>query len=469
MISNKTRNAILDKFGKPNPSILESQNVIDTSISPIESDIGNDLQISIDSINTIDRNVINNTNNNNIIYKGLEILDTDEPSLQVGNNIIIVLYNKLSNNKNSLLLFGLQKKDDNLSFPIIKYDKKEKPSKFILNKLSLALKNYYEPKFYYNGFLKQNNKTYMFVECDFTLKYQAFKASADDQWWFALVSEIVNNQSMLYHFPIDKSVTQLFLENTKLCYLVDNTGKILETPNVGYYGDYYKRITYAAALGQRKEDAYAGLGPYYYFNSYPRAARYAIWTEDFKPMKIGDTFITDNRGNTTNWKDNGRYTKGGIVRFAIFTGKHNMFLNRASDPDDRSEMTKYLIEKDPYWKGSKKVRDPDGKWTKKYDSVGLGNKKYVSKSFDLRWYPRGRSGERTRSSKLLSAQKQGLQKFLGQEKEKPNQEKEKPNQDKVKTLYSQQVLKDYEQQICLTYYYVNTDQDAEDLTNIKIE
>ena len=408
MISNKARDAMLKKFGTPKPTLLESQNIIDTSTLPIEKEIGNQLEMTLESVNNDTKNVQHSK------YKGLELLNSGEPKLRKGNTITIVFYNEMTNFSNTFILFGLLKNDnDILNFPDVKYSGDKKPSSFVIEKLKNAFNEWENAEFEYRGYLREEHKTYLWIEGKIINNYEPLKGSASGKWWFALVSEIVNNKKLLY-FPIHESVTDIFMRKPELCYLVDEFGVTLEIPNVAYYGGYYKRIAYAAALGQRKEGPKTAFGPYYYFNSYPRAIRYAIWTVNFEPMEIDGELITE--------KDSGKFIKGGIVRFAIFPGKHNMFLNRDSDPDDISEYTKQLIQKDLFWKNSIKVRDSDGKWTKEYDSIGLGNRPYLSK-----------------------------------------------NSKKEKILYNQQVVKNYDQQIALTYYYVNTDQDTENLPEVKIE
>ena len=307
----------------------------------------------------------------------------------------------------------LQNENDILNFPDVKYSGDKEPSSFVIEKLKGAFNEWENAEFKYRGYLREEHKIYLWIEGKIINEYEPLKGSASGVWWFSLVSEIVNNKKVLY-FPIHESVTDIFMRKPELCYLIDDLGITLEIPNVAYYGGYYKRIAYAAALGQRKEPPHTAFGPYYYFSAYPRAIRYAIWTTDFKPKDIDGELITE--------KDSGKFIKGGIVRFAIFMGKHTMFLNRASDPDDTSEVTKKLVANNEWWRDSIKIRDSDGKWTEEYDSVGLGNRPYLSK-----------------------------------------------NSKKEKIFYNQQVVKNYDQQIALSYYYVNTDQDTENLPEIKIE
>lgn len=410
MISNKnkTRNAILRKFkfGKQHlSSPVTSENIIDVS-EDTNDKLGNQLETTIQSMD-------NNSDINGLVsYKGTHILDNTEPTLRKGNNITIVFYNIIKSNYLPFLLFGLFKnKEDTMIFPNIEYNGGV-PSEVVIEELKKVFNQWNNAKFIYKGFLREGNNVYIWIEGTLTENYKILKGSQNDDWWFSMISEIVNNKKILY-FPVDNSIINLFVNHPELCYLIDDLGVSLEIPNFAYYGEYYKRIAYAAALGQHKEEPQSAFGPYYYFNSYPRAMRYAIWTTNYKPKYIDGELITDQKG---------KYTKGGIVRFAIFMGKHNMLLNRDSDPDDDSRFTKILIKKDPSWKESAKTRDSDGKWIKNYDSIGIGNRKYISVN----------SGE-------------------------------------SKILYNQQVIKNYNQQFPLTYYYIDTNQNTEDLLNIKIE
>jgi hypothetical protein len=80
-----------------------------------------------------------------------------------------------------------------------------------------------------------------------------------------------------------------------------------------------------------------------------------------------DKLITDN--------ENGRYLKGGIVRFALFAGKTKYIENMPNDPIDESEIKKNRIQdtnlNTAYEILTLRISDHDGLWSNSYDSVYL--------------------------------------------------------------------------------------------------
>ena len=147
----------------------------------------------------------------------------------------------------------------------------------------------------------------------------------------------------ILNFPIHHSVTDLFLKNPILIYLKQNN-KTIDIPIVAYYGNYYKFLPIIASLGQ-KPTTWPNLefGPYFYFTNYTGAFRYAGWTKNYKQRKVFDREIAD---------DNGKLTKGGIIRFALFMDKTKVLLDSKS-----SKVNKYIN---------------NSKWQKHYDSLYLG-------------------------------------------------------------------------------------------------
>jgi len=63
------------------------------------------------------------------------------------------------------------------------------------------------------------------------------------------------------------------------------------------------------------------------------------------------------------------YTKGGIVKYALFLGNTKVLLNLKTDPEDDSYESKLLASKRNFIKDTLKLRDTNGKWTKDYNSV----------------------------------------------------------------------------------------------------
>ena len=182
--------------------------------------------------------------------------------------------------------------------------------------------------------------------------------------WWVLIDEICNHRKSL-NFPIHKSVTSLFYLNPILIYLKQKT-KNIDIPIVGYYGNYYKFLPIIASLGQ-KPTTWPNLefGPYFYFTSYTGAFRYAGWTSNYKQRKVYDKEIAD---------EDGKLSKGGIIRFALFTEKTHVLLDMKN-----SKISKYIHKNE---------------WIKHYNSLYLGrvpringsvwhmNPRYVVKTFD---------------------------------------------------------------------------------------
>jgi hypothetical protein len=214
-----------------------------------------------------------------------------------------------------------------------------------------------------------------------------------------LVSEIVNQKKYL-NINISNNIIHFLLYHPDFIFLFNEENKKYEIPEIGYYGNYYKKIALVAAIGLKRQSPFASVGSYYYFAGYGRAMRYAVKTPNPRPMRINGKLITTD--------ESGTYTKGGIVRFALFLGKSTCLLSRKNDKDDTSVLSKNLKESKKYQING---RDGDGKWTQNYDSIHLGKRKYNSKT----------------------------------------------NPEGV-MLYPQTTIKSFEQQLQLSYYYVDTSQ-----------
>ena len=99
------------------------------------------------------------------------------------------------------------------------------------------------------------------------------------------------------------------------------------------------------------------------------AIRQGGWSCDYKPEYRHNQLITDNKY--------GRYLKGGIVRFALFTGNTKYVENFPNAPIDESEIKKQRMT-DPslnqnYEIQTLRISDHDGIWSRTYNSVYLGN------------------------------------------------------------------------------------------------
>jgi hypothetical protein len=73
----------------------------------------------------------------------------------------------------------------------------------------------------------------------------------------------------------------------------------------------------------------------------------------------------------------GRYKSGGIIRFALFMDKTKVIQNLLLDEIDKSEIKKERLLDElldaQYERLTMRISDHDGNWSKNYDSVFLGN------------------------------------------------------------------------------------------------
>ena len=205
-------------------------------------------------------------------------------------------------------------------------------------------------------FIELDNKVYDSLN---EIKHE----TRESDLWFVLMKEIIDIKNVI-NFPIHSSVTTFFLQNMSFIFLLDKDEIPYTLPLVAYHGNYYKVISFVAVFGLKKSSVFSSLGPYYYFGTYEKALRYAVWTQSHTPMIVDGETITVN--------ETGKYKKGGIVRFALFPGNTKVFLNRPNDPEDMSMLTREKKADDHWISQTARLRDVDGKWAEKYNSVYQG-------------------------------------------------------------------------------------------------
>jgi len=211
----------------------------------------------------------------------------------------------------------------------------------------------------YCGLYEYENLQYLFYKNDSTHQEVTQITKQDKSYWLT-VDDIVNLKQY-FDIGVLEQVTRFFTIHPKFIRVVNENDAIFETPATAYRGDYYKKVSLIAGMGMRREDTYASLGPYYYFGSYSRSLRYAAITMNGKPFVIDGIEITIG--------DTPVYTKGGIVKYALFLGNTKVLLNLKTDPEDDSYESKLLASKRNFIKDTLKLRDTNGKWTKDYNSV----------------------------------------------------------------------------------------------------
>lgn len=203
---------------------------------------------------------------------------------------------------------------------------------------------------HFTGFLESNNNLYMFFDIT-KLNVRIDDIYKSNQLWLALMDEIVHHQR-LCDIKIDTALVNLFLSNENLFFLVDENNENYQTPVVCYAGKPVSKLNFTFIFGEPKRDKNSILGPFYYFTDFHNAIKDGVWSE------------------------NGEYSEGGIIRFAVFVGNTKYIENKPNDPNDESD-TKYERLQDEnvdqnMERLTMRISDHDGNWAHNYDSAYLG-------------------------------------------------------------------------------------------------
>jgi hypothetical protein len=224
----------------------------------------------------------------------------------------------------------------------------------------------FSAKIEFDGFYEHLNNLYIFFDIS------KFEINIDDTYSyspvrFALIDEIVNHRNIC-NMKISNDTSSFFLKNKSINYIYNDKYEPYEIPIVGYVGKPTpEKMNFVLTFGESAKNKSAILGPYYYFTDFYHAIRQGGWSKDYKPEKIYDKLITDN--------ENGRYIKGGIIRFALFGGKTKYIENMPNDPNDVSEIKKQRMQ-DLNLNTTReiltlRISDHDGLWANSYDSAYL--------------------------------------------------------------------------------------------------
>jgi hypothetical protein len=218
----------------------------------------------------------------------------------------------------------------------------------------------------FKGLYIYENKVYAFVDLT-KVEINATLVNRNSLYWFALIDEIVN-KNKICDIPISDDVTDFFMNNNEFIYFKNAKEEQIEIPSVVYTGSHEKTLHFNFTFGNRPSDNNAILSSGFYFTNYTNAFKQGGWSLDYK---------TDN-------DDAVKYTKGGIIRYALFLGNNLVKMNYPNDTIDESEIKKAKLinsenaEKTEnnddyvYEKMTLRISDHDGLWKQNYDSVYLG-------------------------------------------------------------------------------------------------
>lgn len=341
-----TKNSIIKKFSSSKQYI-----------EPIEEESAG-IDFSAEKIDVYDDEHIK-TPTNECRLLGDDELDIRKKSIRKG-LVVIIEFKLIKSAMKPYIMFKLHKnKDDNkLGFLRMELDDKEIP-------------NIDDAE--YAGMYEYDGVQFLFFQLNGEHNNVNIITSTDKSY-FLLIHDIVNARQH-YNFNVDNEVTDFFIKNDKFIFLVDENESIIEIPISGFRGDYYMKIGLLAGLGMSRSGPYSSVGPYFYFGNFGRSLRYAALTVNMKPLEIMGKKITIE--NTPV------FTKGGVVKYALFMGNSKVMMNLPTDEEDDSYESIVLATERNFIKDTMKMRDTNGTWTKLYDSVVQSEIKIVDKELGV--------------------------------------------------------------------------------------
>ena len=228
---------------------------------------------------------------------------------------------KISNPFIQYLLYKYPKNNtshsDLMVFPFIKYK-----SGSVIKIINSTIKDLTGYKLTIKGFIENNNQLFFFFDLQeidtFAIHIVNLKTRNEKLWW-CIIDEICNKRKVIT-FPIHPSVYKIFYKNPALIYL-KNKDKQITSPVVGFYGNYYKFIPLVAVMGNKKSiREQLSNTDLLYFSTFRKAIRSGSWSPMYTERIAYNKKITDI---------DGKYSKGGIVRFALFLEKTKVPINKS--------------------------------------------------------------------------------------------------------------------------------------------
>lgn len=311
----------------------------------------------------------------NILVKDLSMIDNVNNYNQI--NLCVYIVNL--SGKIPFLRYMLCKNnfDNFLSLPILpifnlfeKYNLENYSKVFLSGILKFNDFENFNKNVTFDGYYEYNNELFLFFDLSLLnddLYIDETYSSTDIR--FALIDEIINHKHVC-NIQVNNNTTDFFIKNNSINFLYDQNNESYEVPVVGYIGKSTpEKVNFVFTFGESAKNKSAILGPYFYFTDFYNAVRQANWSYSFNPEYMYERLITDN--------EYGRYIKGGIIRFALFTGNTKYIENMPHDKNDSSFIKQDRLNdsniNQKYEIQTLRISDHDGSWGSTYDSVILGN------------------------------------------------------------------------------------------------
>ena len=329
--SINTRNKILKKFRASKSTQLADDNLV-----------GDDFAIQPDEM-IIDGPTVNKLHTKEYRLLGDDDLDIRKKTIRQGRSVIM-WFEIITSYKKPFIRYRLCNNDNTLTFEYVKIQSGEIPK--MLGASYVGLHEFEETQ-------------YLFY-CSDKETQEVNNITADDKYYYLLMDDIVNLKKY-YGIPVADAVSKFFIKNDQFIFLVDEQDAIIEIPISGFRGEYYKKIGLLAGLGMPRSGPYASLGPHFYFGDFDRSLRFAAITLNGKSKEVMGEKLTI--GNSPV------FTKGGMVKYALFMGNSKVMLNLKHDIKDDSYESLILASKRKFIKDTLSLRDSAGKWAGQFDSV----------------------------------------------------------------------------------------------------
>jgi hypothetical protein len=290
-------------------------------------------------------------------YIGLDKLDKLDNILKSNIKVekIYICGYRVNNNELYPFLDFLLKNDFDTKQLIFPFFESNELSIDIISKITKKIKSIFyniilDDKYEYKGLYHYKNNVYLFF--DFTnCKLIINNVHKNSIIWPVLTDEIINKKHVC-NIKIDIVVIDFFTQNSNFTLLKDKNEKMYEIPCVTYVGKNISRLNFTYIFGMSKPDNNSLFGPYYYFTDFKNAVKQGLCSEESKSNN-----------------------KGGIIRFALFTGLSKVILNNITDSIDKSFLKRELIiNGDNLCENlTLRITDYDGKWAENYDSIYIGD------------------------------------------------------------------------------------------------
>jgi hypothetical protein len=156
--------------------------------------------------------------------------------------------------------------------------------------------------------------------------------------WFILPSEIINCGEIC-NISVSDEIMDLFIQLPELGILTNKkTGEKYILPDVVYTGGDHKNVVFNSIFGNNKSKAYSNSGDYYYFyRGFNDVIKEGGWIKNGGNKVINANVNIKSPSNRVMVENEyGRYIKGGINRYALFSeGKICMESNNEFSLSDK--------------------------------------------------------------------------------------------------------------------------------------